>query len=96
MTQFDPCDKCGQKTSCREVFRRLGSIQGKSIVRSILAAFVLPLVVFIAVLAIAQQLLAKHIDSAGLQAIVALLAAIAVAAACVAIVRMIGKWLGRK
>jgi hypothetical protein len=97
MTQFEPCDKCGQKLSCREAFRRLGSIPREGgVVRSILAAFVLPLVVFIAALAVAQRLLEKYIDSAGLRAAVALLAAIAVAAVCVAIVRMIGKWLGRK
>lgn len=96
MTQHEPCDKCGQKLSCREAFRRLGKIQGKSIVRSILAAFVLPLVVFIAALAITQRLLEKYIDSAGLRTAVALLVAIAVAAVCVMTVRMIGKWLGRK
>ena len=97
MTQYDPCDKCGQKANCREVFRRLGNIPRQGgVVRSILAAFVLPLVVFIAALAVAQQLLARYIDSAGLRTVVALLAAIVVAAACVIIVRMIGKWLGRK
>ena len=103
MAQFDlypsdrrECDKCGHKASCLEVFRRLGNIKGKSVVRSVLAAFVLPLVVFIAALAVAQQLLARYIDSAGLRTVVALLAAIVVAAACVIIVRMIGKWLGRK
>ena len=96
MTQQDPCDKCGQKMSCQQVFGRLGNIQGKSIVRSILAAFVLPLVVFIAALAVAQRLLEKYIDSTGLRAAVALLAAIAVAAVCVMTVRTIGKWLSRK
>lgn len=96
MTQRDPCDKCGQKASCREVFRRLGKAEGRFIVCNVLLAFVLPLVVFIAALAAAQQFLAKYIDSAGLRAAVALLAAIVVATACVTIVRMIGKWLGRK
>jgi hypothetical protein len=96
MTQFDPCDKCGQKTSCREVFRRLGNIEGKSVVRSILAAFVLPLVVFIAALAAAQWFLAKYVESVGLRTTFALLLAFVAAAGCVVVVRMMGKWLGKK
>ncbi len=96
MTQHETCDKCGQKESCQDVFRRLGNIQGKSIVRHVLAAFVLPLVIFIAALAAAQQLLEKCIDSDGLRAAVALLIAITAAAVCITTIRMTGKWLGRK
>jgi len=96
MTQHDPCDKCGQKMSCQQAFGRLGNIQGKSIVRSILAAFVLPLAVFIAALAITQQLLAKRVESVGLRTTLVLLLAFVAAAGCVAVVRMIGKWLSRK
>lgn len=90
------CDKCGQKLSCREAFRQLGNAQGRSVVHNVLVAFVLPLVVFIAALAAAQQFLARYIDSDGLRSAVALLVAIAAAAVCVTTVRMIGKWLGRK
>ncbi|MFH1372019.1 MAG: SoxR reducing system RseC family protein [Planctomycetota bacterium] len=96
MMQREPCDSCGQKASCQEVFRQLGNIRGKSVARSILAAFVLPLVVFIAALAAAQRFLTRYIDSAGLRAAVALLLAIAAAAVCVTTVRIIGKRLGRK
>jgi hypothetical protein len=96
MVQPEPCDKCDRKVSCQEAFRRLGDIEGRSMVRSVLTAFVLPLAVFIGVLALAQQLLMKYIDSVGLRAAVALLLAIAASAVCVAVARMIGKRRGRR
>jgi positive regulator of sigma E activity len=88
MAQYEPCDKCDQKTSCREVFRQLGKTQEKSMVCSVLAAFVVPLAVFIACLA----MLTRYIDSSG----VAFLAAFIITAFCVIIIKIISKRLGRK
>ncbi len=93
MTQIESCDQCGQKHQCQEAFRRLGNAQGRSVFLSSLTAFVLPLAVFIVVLAVAQWFLARYIDSDGLRAAVALLVAVAVAAACVIIVRMTCKFI---
>ncbi len=91
MTHYEPCDKCGQKEICQDIYRRLGNIREKSVVRHVLSAFVLPLVVFIVVLAAVQQPLEKYIDSEGLRTAVALLTAFAVAAACVVIIKIISK-----
>jgi hypothetical protein len=95
MAQNKPCDKCGQKISCREAFRRLGNVPGRSIVRNVLAAFVLPLVVFIGALVLAQQFLAVRIESDNLRTAFAVVLALGAAVACVAVARVVGKWLGK-
>ena len=90
------CDKCGQKESCQDIYRQLGNTRGKSIVRHVLSAFVLPLVIFIAALAISQRILEKYMDTEVLRTVIALLTAFTVAVISVIIIRMIGKRLGGK
>ena len=96
MEQHEPCDKCGQKLRCREVFRQLGNAQGNSITRNVVMSFVLPLAIFIGVLALAQQLLTKYIGSVELRTAVAFLLAIVTAAIYVAVIRVVGKRLGKR
>jgi len=96
MAQREPCDKCGQKMSCQEAFKRLSNLQGRSIVRSVLLAFVLPLAVFIGVLMAAQQFLAVCIESDNWRTALAVLLALGAAVICVAAARMVSKWHGGK
>ena len=102
MTQDEPyppqrdCDKCGQKESCQDIYRQLGSTKEKSVICPVLSAFLLPLVVFIAALAAAQRLLRSYIVSEGLRTVISLLSAVAVAAVCVITVKIISKRPGRK
>jgi uncharacterized membrane protein YoaK (UPF0700 family) len=95
MAQRESCERCDHKLSCKEAFKRLGNIRGQSIVRSVLVAFVLPLLIFIACLAAAQQILTRYIKSSSLCSAVALLLAIAAAVVCVAVVKTVGKRLGK-
>jgi uncharacterized membrane protein (DUF485 family) len=95
MAQHKPCDQCGEKLRCREAFRRLGDAAGRSIVPNVLAAFVLPLVVFIGALALAQQFLAVRIESDNLRTAFAVVLALGAAVVCVAVARVVGKWLGK-
>lgn len=55
------CDSCGQKDHCQEVYRKLGSSKSPPVTLKIIQAFLLPLVLFIIVLAVAEKLLAERI-----------------------------------
>lgn len=47
MTQPDQCDGCSQVDGCEEAYRRLGCAKGSSVTLTVLAAFLLPLILFI-------------------------------------------------
>ncbi len=81
MTQQDSCDSCSQKHDCREVYNRVGNAPGPSITIDVCLAFLLPLVVFVASLAIAQKILAGTPISLALALVSTL--------GCILIVRMI-------
>jgi len=59
MPQEDFCRDCSQADKCQDVYRKLGKAEGPSVARGVVAAFLLPLVVFIAVLAIFKGILAN-------------------------------------
>jgi hypothetical protein len=43
----NPCDGCSQADGCKEAYRQLGCTDGPSVTRTVLVAFLLPLVLFI-------------------------------------------------
>jgi uncharacterized membrane protein (DUF485 family) len=91
MKQNEFCEKCGDKLRCQDVYRQMGEKQGKHIVRNITLVFLLPLVIFIAVLAISQQLLINHIESDGLRTTVSFLLSLAVTFVYVLIAKVISR-----
>ncbi len=58
MTQEDFCRSCSQADKCQDVYRKLGKAEGPSVAWGVVVAFLLPLVVFIAVLAVFKGILA--------------------------------------
>ncbi len=92
MTQSN-CDQCGDKSNCGQLLHQMGNSEGKSVVFNSLLAFVLPIGVFIAILAIAQQILKKYIESARWQTALASILALAAAVACAAIAKIIANRL---
>ncbi|MBN1788530.1 MAG: hypothetical protein JW806_09090 [Sedimentisphaerales bacterium] len=54
------CDSCGQKDSCQEVYQRLGNSKSPPVTLKVIQAFLLPLVLFIITLAVAERLLAER------------------------------------
>jgi riboflavin transporter FmnP len=90
------CGRCSEKSRCREVFRQLGEAQGKSIIPSVLLAFVLPLLIFVAGLAVSLEVLAKYVESVGFRTAFALVLAIVASAVFVAIVKIVSRWLDRR
>jgi len=93
MKQNEFCEKCGDKSRCQDAFRQMDKTQGKHVVRNIILAFLLPLVIFIVVLAISQQLLINHIESDGLRTTVSLSLSLVVTFVYVLIARVISRRL---
>lgn len=68
------CEKCSEKESCREVFKKLGSLKGPSVLLKVIQAFLLPLILFVAALAAAEKALAGKFAGATARDIAALAA----------------------
>ena len=78
MAQEKFCQECIQRHDCREVYQQLGKAEGPSVVFKVVAAFLLPLMVFIAALAASEKILAKTINSKEVQTALSFLLALAV------------------
>ena len=91
MAQEKFCQECTQRHApletpkksltghdCREVYQQLGKAEGPSVVFKVVAAFLLPLMVFIAALAASEKILAKVISSKEAQTALSFLLALAV------------------
>ena len=87
------CHDCNQKNRCQEVYEKVGNIQGESVVLKVLAAFLLPILVFIVCLAGFDKILAKVTTMKELQTAVGLLLALLVTCACVLLTRAINRGL---
>lgn len=78
MAQQKFCQECNQRHNCREVYRQLGKAEGSSVAFKVVVAFLLPLVVFIAALAVSEKILAGIINSKKAQTVLSFLLALAV------------------
>ena len=76
MAQQKFCQECNQRPNCREVYRQLGKAEGSSVVIKVVFAFLLPLVVFIAVLIASEKILAGMINSREAQTVLSFLLAL--------------------
>ncbi len=72
------CKDCSQKDRCSQVFKEFGGSKGPSVLLKVVQAFLLPLVLFIIVLAGAEKLLAERINSLLGRSLLALAAAAAI------------------
>jgi uncharacterized membrane protein len=89
MVEQTNCQKCTQKSRCQEVYEKLGNIQGPSVVFNVLAAFLLPIVVFIVSLAGFDRILAKVTNNKELQTAASLMLALLITCVCVWMIRVI-------
>ena len=95
MIQQNSCEKCDHTDQCRQVYQRLGKAQGASIASRVVVAFLVPMVVFIAALAVFERIFAGIIETKQLQTIVSLLLALPVTAAVVLLVKLMEKRFGK-
>ncbi|MHC4738510.1 MAG: hypothetical protein ACYS9Y_06365 [Planctomycetota bacterium] len=96
MEQQENCQGCYQKDQCQEVYRQLGNVEGPSVVCTVVVAFLVPIVVFIGVLAVFEGTFAGVISSKGVQTICGFLSAVAATYACVLITKVIKRRLRQR
>jgi len=89
MEQQENCQGCYQKDQCREIYRQMGNAEGPSVVCKVVVAFLVPIVVFIGVLAVFERTLAGVIHPKGLQTVCGFLSAAVATYACILITRVI-------
>jgi len=95
MEQQENCQGCYQKDQCREIYRQLGNAEGPSVVCKVAVAFLLPIVVFISVLAVFEETLAGVVSSKVVRTICGFLSALAAAYACILITKVIKRRLSQ-
>ena len=96
MSEKEFCQDCGQRRNCGDIYRQLGRAEGPSVALKVVEAFVLPIVVFIAGLAVFEKILGGTITTKGLRTAFSALAALAVAFVCVLIIKVINIQAGKK
>ena len=57
MKTDDSCSGCGQKDTCRQAYEKMGRAEGPNVAPKAIVAFLVPIGVFIGVLAGSQQFL---------------------------------------
>ena len=87
MAQQKFCQSCNQKHKCQEVYRQLSEAKCPSVVFKVVVAFLLPIVVFIAALAIFEKILSGFEITADLRAVLSMAVSLSVTAVFVLIVR---------
>jgi hypothetical protein len=63
MVDQQQCKNCDQKHNCQEVYRQISDPNGPKVLSKVIQAFLLPLIIFILVLAAAEKLLNEKLKS---------------------------------
>lgn len=95
MAQLKSCQECDQRRKCQEIYQRLGKAQGPSVVFKAVVAFLLPILIFIASLAIFEGILARTIDIKELRIALDFLLALSVTLATILITKVINRQLNK-
>ncbi|MHC4157932.1 MAG: hypothetical protein ACYSSO_02530 [Planctomycetota bacterium] len=91
MDQQKFCESCDQKHDCKEVYRQLGKKESPPVTFKVITAFLIPILVFIAVLIASEKISAGMIETKELRIILNFLLAVAVTLAVALIIRAIYK-----
>ena len=72
------CQGCSQRHDCQEAYQKLTQVKGPSVVLKVIVAFLLPILVFIGLLAVSQRMLAEVTQTEQLRTAVSFLLALSV------------------
>ena len=87
MSVKDLCPNCVHSETCQTVYQRLGNQSGPSVAAGAFAAFLLPLLVFIVVLAVSEKVLPNFLNNETYQILAALLLAVSISFVAVLLIR---------
>ena len=89
------CQGCKQKDSCGEIYGKLAEAEGPPVTSRVVAAFLVPLVVFVVCLVVFDKVAVVVASSEGMRGVVALVSAVAVTFLWVLPSSRIARRLGR-
>ena len=90
------CQDCGQRHQCRQVYEKMGSTQGPSVLRKVLLAFLLPVMIFIAALTVFESTLIKTNHQNGIGIAVSFLLALVITLLSILAIKIFEKQFGKK
>ena len=88
MSEQEFCRYCQERHECREVYRQLGEAEGPSVFFKVVAAFLVPLVVFIVSLVVFEGILAKVVSPGALKTGISLVLALSVTFVCILAIKV--------
>jgi len=91
MTDEQSCKSCEQRHDCQKIYRQLADFKGPSVAVRVFVAFLLPLFVFAASLAILQKTLAGTIENKDARTAICFALAAAVTFAVILLIRLTKK-----
>jgi hypothetical protein len=89
MSEQESCRYCHERHECREIYRQLGKAEGPSVAFKVVAAFLVPLVVFIGSLAAFEGILAEVVNTRALQTGISLVLALLVTFVCILVIKTV-------
>lgn len=95
MAEKDFCSQCPQSRDCKAVYEQLGKSQGPNVVTKVVVAFLLPIAVFIAALALFDHALAKVIAGQNVRIAAGFVLAAGASFVCILIVRVVNVRLAK-
>jgi hypothetical protein len=95
MLQEKLCQGCYQRHQCQKVYQQLAKAQGASVVLKVLAAFLLPLIVFIGALVAFEKILPAVIISEKLQTALSFLMALLVTFLTILIIKAVNQHINK-
>ncbi|MHC4456144.1 MAG: hypothetical protein ACYS0I_03460 [Planctomycetota bacterium] len=95
MLQEKFCQGCYQRRQCQKVYQQLAKVQGPSVVLKVLAAFLLPLIVFIGVLVAFEKILPAVIISEKLQTALSFLMALLATFLTILIIKAVNQHINK-
>lgn len=95
MVQQDSCRQCNQRQDCGKVYEQLGNSEGPSIVKKVVLAFLLPLVVFTASLAILEKVFSGVISAGQTQSALSFASALLVTFVWIVMTKVITRQFGQ-
>ncbi len=82
------CNNCPNSHRCSEVYEKIGNSNCKPVAKSVIIAFLLPIVVFIVSVAFCKELCGVIFSSETLSSLISLLFGLVITAGCVYVMRL--------